>query len=137
MITTAEALARIQSIQDCYRGSSDDVTGQWMAENLVAGKPAFCWYNTYSNQAAGLFTAEVACLGSIEAAQESMADFWANREDRDAYSAVYLDNLRPLNEAGVLDLMAAYERAGTFRDRSELDGLLAYFNPAPALQAAE
>ncbi len=133
--TITEAIARIRAIQERVgHDTQDDISAQWMAEAWVEGKPAFAWLCSYHNQKLGTFVAEVACQGSIAAAQDELEDFWKLNK-RNPRDLDFLDTLMPLNDAGVRDLMAAYERSGTFRDYAELASRVERYEPALAVAA--
>lgn len=133
--------------------SRDDFASEDAARNLIAGKPAYGWTTSYSNAPAGTFAATVNMLGGIEAAQEDLKAHFANN-GRDVTDECWLDNLLPLNRAAVMDLLRAYQNAGTFRAADELERRTARYLPArvderplvasvaaaigvPALEAAE
>lgn len=89
------------------------------ARNLIDGSPAFWTNQAFGNQPAGLFKATANRLASIAAAQtELTAHFTRNR--RNVFSTEWLETLLPLNPPALTDLLAAYRRAGTFRDPEEL-----------------
>ena len=119
--------------------SRDDFASEDAARNLIAGKPAYGWTNTYSNAPAGTFAATVNMLGGIEAAQDDLKAHFANN-GRDVTDECWLDNLLPLNRAAVMDMLKAYQRVGTFRDAAVLEKRTARYLPArvdePALMAS-
>lgn len=118
--TEIEAKQFCIAIQDAVGGNSrDDFASEEAARNLIAGKPAFGWTNTYSNAPAGTFAATVNMLGGIEAAQDDLRAHFT-RNGRDVTDECWLDNLLPLNRAAEMDLMRAYQRISTWRTPEEL-----------------
>ena len=118
--TEQEAKDFCIAIQDAVGDNArDDFASEDAARNLIAGKPAYGWTNTYSNAPAGTFAATINMLGGIEAAQDDLRAHFA-RNGRDVTDECWLDNLLPLNRAAVMDLMRAYQHAGTFREPEEL-----------------
>lgn len=100
-------------------------TGTWAdhdsaVKNLLHGQPAFWGSQGLGNAPAGTFMGTVNMRGSIEAAQDELADHF-KLNGRDVYSTEWLDYLLPINAAAVRDLEAAYKRARTFRSYAELE----------------
>lgn len=119
--TEQEAKDFCIAIQDAVGWNSrDDFASEDAARNLIAGKPAYGWTNTYSNAPAGTFAATVNMLGGIDAAQDDLCAHFT-RNGRDVTDECWLDNLLPLNRAAVMDLLRAYQNAGTFREPSVLE----------------
>lgn len=125
----------IQDAVDAHKNGSfaglyrNDLSSEDAARNLIAGKPAYGWLTSYSNAPAGTFAATVNMLGGIEAAQDDLRAHFA-RNGRDVTDECWLDNLLPLNRAAVMDLMRAYQNAGTFRTPDELERRTARYLPA-------
>jgi hypothetical protein len=118
--TEQEAKDFCISVQNAVGWNSrDDFASEDAARNLIAGKPAYGWTNTYSNAPAGTFAATVNMLGGIEEAQDDLRTHFASN-GRDVTDECWLDNLLPLNRAAEMDLMRAYQRIGTWRTPEEL-----------------
>ncbi|HEY8358649.1 MAG TPA: hypothetical protein VIL30_14420 [Ramlibacter sp.] len=113
-----DALREVQSVQrelgfHCADANRDEDA----AVNLVEGKPAFASGYSYSNAFGSLLASAANRLGSIEAAQDELAEHSALDDYRDE---ALLDRLYPLNRAAELDLMVAYQRCGTWIDSTDL-----------------
>lgn len=110
-------LARVKALSYSLENMND-----WAAENaaahLVENRPAF-WSAArgQSNAPAGIFNEVVNLFGGIEPAIADLEKCYRNRNWR---SVTFLDQLLPLNPAAVRDLVAAYERTGSFRSTYEL-----------------
>lgn len=99
--------------------SRDAVTERQAWQNMIDDKPAFGWSTSYSNQPAGSFVAAVNRLGSITLAQQDLLAYFQNN-DRDVFSAEWLDGLLPLNRYAVAELMLAYAGIDQLITYSEL-----------------
>lgn len=111
------ALARIELLSD-YLDSANTLTAELAAKNLVEGKPAY-WHNQrYHNAVAGIFLEEVNRRAAIKPAAEYLSGLFVSR--REYGTEEHLDNLLPLNDAAVRDLMQAYRTRGAFRTYAEL-----------------
>lgn len=128
------AFIAIQEAAQPRGNARDDFSTANAARHYTAGKPAFGWTASYANAPAGTFAAEVNELASIEAAQDSLRAHFS-RNDRDVDAEEWLDGLLPLNRAAVLDLLAAYQRVGSFRSADELEARTAKFAPARRVAA--
>lgn len=104
--------------------------------NLIARKPAFWSTCGNSNQPGGMMLDAANRLASIEEAQADI-EGWFTRHDRDVRAEQWLDDLLPLNHAAVMDLMRAYQSAGTFRTPEELYARTERFERSEAMEAAE
>lgn len=113
-----DALREVQSVQrelgfHCADANRDEDA----AVNLVEGKPAFASGYSYSNSFGSMLASAANRLGSIEAAQTELKQYFALDEFEDEQ---HLARLYPLNRAAELDLMVAYQRCGTWIETADI-----------------
>ena len=113
------ATARITALTERL-DNADTVQEELAIRNLVARQPAY-WVDRGFKNTAPVWTILFSAndRASLALAEDELADMFAVN-NRVVADAQWLDGLLPLNEAAVADLVAAYNRAGTFRTAEEL-----------------
>lgn len=97
----------------------DDYAASYAVDNLVSGKPAYWSAAGYHSANHSLFRQYINVEGGILLGIGALAyDFPHSLTDYAA--AGFIDELLPLNEAAVGDLIAAYLRIGSFCEPDEL-----------------
>lgn len=126
-------LERIEALADAL-GNPDALAATEAADRLMEGRAAFWSTSGYSDQ----FTSRaMTCANMTGDLREALISINWRRRGAEAAEDM-LDQLIPLGQIAVQQLVDAYERLGTFRSRREICAReAAAVTPLPVLQAAE
>jgi hypothetical protein len=113
--------AYLDAVIDRY-GNPDDLAKPQALRNLASRQPAYWTTARYGHVGASLLRDAANEHVGIEAGIRTIPAYAAATvEWIERHSVTALDTLVPLNDAAMADLDAAYEIAGTFRSRRELE----------------